>query len=280
MTYIPENIIWIKNVTNQSGGTAYLDVQSEFTIHVPNHHRTNLVHPQVGDLIVLYQNINGTPCFTHIVTPIDSVERMEPREQYMYGRKVSVIAKSDLENAIPRAQVGWDEVDFRGISQGNFCEISHVTNISTDEYLNTLKDSLWNAFTPLFKTEYLDSIENVRSAESEVENEADGFSRTEGGRRLVWHLARERDKTIVRKKKRRAIVEGDLKCEVCQFSFKDKFEVDFIECHHRIPISTGGERETTLEDLALVCANCHRMLHKHIDGRYLSVEELKNKFYN
>jgi 5-methylcytosine-specific restriction enzyme A len=32
---------------------------------------------------------------------------------------------------------------------------------------------------------------------------------------------------------------------------------DFIECHHRLPLSTTGERRTRLSDLALVCSNCH-----------------------
>ena len=37
---------------------------------------------------------------------------------------------------------------------------------------------------------------------------------------------------------------------------------DFIEAHHTTPLShLDGERETRVEDLTLVCANCHRMLH-------------------
>jgi predicted HNH restriction endonuclease len=37
----------------------------------------------------------------------------------------------------------------------------------------------------------------------------------------------------------------------------------FAECHHLVPISRlePGHR-TRLEDLAIVCSNCHRMLHK------------------
>lgn len=38
--------------------------------------------------------------------------------------------------------------------------------------------------------------------------------------------------------------------------------VDFIECHHVKPLSEIEiERKTRLDDLALVCANCHRMIH-------------------
>ncbi|MBV2227622.1 HNH endonuclease [Sphingobacterium mizutaii] len=51
----------------------------------------------------------------------------------------------------------------------------------------------------------------------------------------------------------------------------------FIECHHIFPIAKHGKRTTTLDDLALVCSNCHRMLHrKNIDSGFYTIEELKS----
>ncbi|WP_423190649.1 HNH endonuclease [Aquimarina brevivitae] len=48
----------------------------------------------------------------------------------------------------------------------------------------------------------------------------------------------------------------------------------FIECHHKKPLSElEGESLISINDLALVCANCHRMLHREIDT--LSIEKLK-----
>ncbi len=38
---------------------------------------------------------------------------------------------------------------------------------------------------------------------------------------------------------------------------------DFIEGHHTVPISElKGEVKTKVKDVALVCSNCHRMLHR------------------
>jgi 5-methylcytosine-specific restriction protein A len=39
-----------------------------------------------------------------------------------------------------------------------------------------------------------------------------------------------------------------------------------LECHHRKPLASlrPGQR-TRLSDLALVCPNCHRMLHRMSD---------------
>ncbi|WP_420719722.1 HNH endonuclease [Streptomyces sp. NRRL WC-3618] len=36
----------------------------------------------------------------------------------------------------------------------------------------------------------------------------------------------------------------------------------YIECHHVIPLHVAGEGTTKLSDLALICSNCHRMIHR------------------
>ncbi|WP_279635939.1 HNH endonuclease [Kitasatospora cheerisanensis] len=35
-----------------------------------------------------------------------------------------------------------------------------------------------------------------------------------------------------------------------------------MECHHVVPLHVAGEGRTGLADLALICANCHRMIHR------------------
>lgn len=100
---------------------------------------------------------------------------------------------------------------------------------------------------------------------------------TEGELRLVSHLVKERNREIVKEKKRLAIKNNALHCEVCKFSFAQIYGANFIECHHLSPIGEAGVRETKLEDLALVCANCHRMLHSKFDGHYLTIIQLAKK---
>lgn len=65
------------------------------------------------------------------------------------------------------------------------------------------------------------------------------------------------------------------KCLVCDFDFGEIYGSHgegFIEMHHLHPIAQGA-RKTTIEELAPVCANCHRMLHK--GNQLLSIKELK-----
>src|SRR5271167_2011588 len=61
--------------------------------------------------------------------------------------------------------------------------------------------------------------------------------------------------------------DGHLRCEVpgCRFDFESVYgevEAGFAEVHHLRPLAEmDGSVETTLDVPAVVCANCHRMLH-------------------
>jgi 5-methylcytosine-specific restriction protein A len=48
------------------------------------------------------------------------------------------------------------------------------------------------------------------------------------------------------------------------------------EVHHRIALGSGhGERRTRLADLAIVCSNCHRVIHR--SKPMLTIEALRTK---
>ncbi len=61
---------------------------------------------------------------------------------------------------------------------------------------------------------------------------------------------------------------GELTCEACGFDFEKAYGSlgkGYIECHHLIPLSNfDSKKETKMEDLALLCSNCHRMIHKDL----------------
>ena len=86
--------------------------------------------------------------------------------------------------------------------------------------------------------------------------------------RYMWrfHAERERNPGLRRKKIRSVLRRGDpLACEACGFDFGqvygDRGE-GYIECHHVQPLHETGEHETRISDLALLCSNCHRMIHR------------------
>lgn len=81
------------------------------------------------------------------------------------------------------------------------------------------------------------------------------------------HLYRERNRELVKKKKRTFLEKhSSLICEVCGFDFYKVYGErgrDFIECHHTKPVSELAVNAVTrLSDLILLCSNCHRMVHR------------------
>lgn len=69
-------------------------------------------------------------------------------------------------------------------------------------------------------------------------------------------------------------------CAVCEFDFAKKYGrmgEGFIHIHHIVPLATIGKAYTINyeTDLVPVCPNCHAMLHRKINGKVLTIEELK-----
>lgn len=115
-------------------------------------------------------------------------------------------------------------------------------------------------------------------AESEIVIEDDESAFPEGRERFKQHRYLERDGKIARRAKARRLAEtGKLECEVCRIDFGARYgEVGkgFIEAHHKIPVSQlDGTKKTKIDDLALVCSNCHRMLHR--GDPLLTIAQLK-----
>ncbi len=87
----------------------------------------------------------------------------------------------------------------------------------------------------------------------------EALSVVEGRLRLRSHLARERSRLLVAAKRDSV---SDRRCEVCGFSSLETYGVDYCEVHHLTPLAElDGVAPTRLEDLAIVCANCHRIIH-------------------
>jgi 5-methylcytosine-specific restriction protein A len=92
------------------------------------------------------------------------------------------------------------------------------------------------------------------------------------------HKSRERNIQVVQiAKDNFRKYHGKLFCEVCGFDFEaiyGEIGKDFIEGHHIKAISDMQPGDTTkAEDIAILCANCHRMIHKK--RPWLSLEKLR-----
>lgn len=92
------------------------------------------------------------------------------------------------------------------------------------------------------------------------------------------HKKRERNPKV---RKRLLVLRhkaGVLTCDMCDnrsIAADPEFEDASFEAHHKVPVAMAQERKTRLDDLALLCANCHRLLHRVISytNRWFDIDE-------
>lgn len=126
----------------------------------------------------------------------------------------------------------------------------------------------------------LSALQSESSSPASVPSPPDidvSASVNEGGLRLVSHLRRERKRAVVEAKKAAVLgATGRLSCEVCGFDFSaiyGSIGEGFCEVHHLSPLSAADESvATALADLAVLCSNCHRIIHR--SDPMLSVADL------
>lgn len=124
--------------------------------------------------------------------------------------------------------------------------------------------------------DYISRILN-ETADILLENVVDEFG--EGRQQTKQHIVRERNPMLVREAKQKFKREhgGKLYCEICGFDFSVVYGdigEDYIEIHHIKPISKMKEGErTNLNDVAVICSNCHRIIHRK--KPWLTIEQVK-----
>lgn len=272
-----KNISRIKNVSHEdnelNGTTAYLNLESrDFVLHFPDSKTGNILKTNTDEIIILYQRINGERYFTHLVQPLENeIIEENARVNFRFGRFVRTIAYTGEQGKIP-FELAY--LDLRNRGYGNAVEIK---NIIEKKELENYQKNIWNLFSPFFDSELKDISTNSQNFFNDDLNQ--DFETQEGKLLFKNHRIRERDSKITFKKKEIAKQQNKLFCEVCDFSFAQIYGEEYIECHHTVPISEG-ERITKLEDLSLVCSNCHRMLHRKINGKYLSINDLKQTIFS
>jgi 5-methylcytosine-specific restriction endonuclease McrA len=105
----------------------------------------------------------------------------------------------------------------------------------------------------------------------------------EGEKKYFQHIGRERNPHVARAAKTKRWREThELKCDACGFDFYRIYGARgyrYIEAHHTVPISVlNRSQRTKLEDIALVCSNCHRMLHR--SRPWMSVGSLRKAIHD
>jgi 5-methylcytosine-specific restriction protein A len=194
-----------------------------------------------------------------------------------------VDALSQLLNSLPTAKRSAGGHTFRNptgvyMKLQNFRSLDPAETASGLTHGAKLDKLVWENFHQ--KPEYLhQGVKAIRSAGShpQLAMPTDEEQMFPEGRLLYrHHRYRERTSALVSAVKKQAQRKGRLIRLVCDFNFEKAYGElghGFIECHHLVPVSDYPDTQpTSPRDLALVCANCHRMLHRR--RPWLRLEEL------
>lgn len=182
-------------------------------------------------------------------------------------------------NKLPIHDESLRDIDFRnpqGVSMklGNFLSLDPLYEGVGLQRGSKLDKEVWNEFQydipRLHQTakSILDSaVQIAGTSGASYSPVRDDEEFPEGKLLTSVHQRKERDPKAVKRKKEKVLKEtGGLLCEACSFDFAVKYGklgYGFAECHHRIPVAQLTEgHPTRLVDLAIVCANCHRMIHR------------------
>ena len=108
----------------------------------------------------------------------------------------------------------------------------------------------------------LDILES-HNPDEEITSIIEISTATEGKKKFIYAPVYERKP----QNRDACIKHNGATCKVCGFNFEKRYGIlgaDFIEVHHKIPLSSLSEEIeiNPVEDLIPVCSNCHRMLHR------------------
>jgi len=215
-----------------------------------------------------------------IILALDLYFRTRPGQ--IHSSNPDVIALSVLINKLPSFEDKPDQERYRnanGVSLklSNFLAIDDSQGQKGMQSFSRLDQEIFNEFKG--RKEILTNIaNNIKAALNNPEiklalNETDGseveeeYEAPEGRLLYKLHKYKERNRTLVKKKKMNHFNKfGNLACELCGFDYERIYGSvgrGFAECHHRSPLHLlQVETVTKLEDLMIICANCHRMVHK------------------
>jgi 5-methylcytosine-specific restriction protein A len=98
------------------------------------------------------------------------------------------------------------------------------------------------------------------------------------------HVERERTSKVRKEVIAKRLKVGNLECDLCGeagSNVEPAIRDSMFECHHIIPLSMIGETKTKAKDIALLCASCHRLLHRAIAKKkqWISIVDAKKQLF-
>ena len=219
----------------------------------------------------------------HEITPWRKVRQHLTLNNAVYGRNDGAPGLFDYRARIDYSKHGkplyaviWDDdsefgfvIRRNNMSSDGTERVKVPTNVLLlyDKRKGATHADLANHFPHSAPDQHTLNQEISETEESGEDRVTDAKSFEEGAPFLEEHLTHERSK-VVSDAKRSDVLQktGKLECEVCGFEFFKTYGVlgqSFCEVHHLNQLSSRQKNEPTqLNQLAILCSNCHSMIHR------------------
>ncbi|MFH1851165.1 MAG: HNH endonuclease [Candidatus Neomarinimicrobiota bacterium] len=196
-----------------------------------------------------------------------------------------IIALSELLRTFPYHSLAIRRESFRN-ADGVVFKLQNLRQVATGKGLGNVSKmdrAVWREYgnNPVRVKEIANLIRTgIKIIEGREEETGQQETFIEGKIVTEIHLTRERNPRIRKRLLNRRWESGVLKCDMCGCSSLSpvaELGDAMFEAHHVLPLSAAADRKTRLKDMALLCANCHRMVHRAItcEKRWLTLEEAK-----
>ena len=231
---------------------------------------------------------HGNPKWTREETILALELYLECREKMPGPSDPRVVALSNELSRLPIHAREARRESFRN-PEGVAFKLQNLRNVATGRGLGNVSAmdiKVWEDFghRPDFVALTAECIrEEARVATGQYSLESEDAGSFEGRVFVSVHKRRERDRSLRGKLlKTRLLATGALRCDACGDGPKTRDETLLdagFEAHHTMPLAQiAGEQTTTkVEDLALLCATCHRLLHRAMlkKNTWMSIADLQ-----
>ena len=202
------------------------------------------------------------------------------------GRDPRVVALSELLRQLPYHSEASKRDSFRN-GDGVAFKLQNLRQVATGHGLGNVSQmdrKIWSEFhsRPEAVKQMAEVIRaNIAAAQAMPSQEAEEDEEFFEGRvATIVHNRRERSRGLRPQLIEARRTAGGLACEVCGSTGpagSDALAEAIFEAHHIIPLSAASERKTRLTDMALLCANCHKLIHRLIasEKRWIKPDEAK-----
>ncbi len=161
---------------------------------------------------------------------------------------------------------------------------AHFNALSRHENSNDIRktaDRMIRIKSNIFGMTNAGSAVQLLEADGRTPVEEEGnFVGIEGRLLMRIHVYKERDKQFAQlvRKHKKYLNGGRLICEACQSTPEDIYGPkgeNCMEAHHKIPVKQlQPDSITPPEEMAMVCANCHRVIHSR--NPCLTIDEMRS----